>query len=625
MKKILYTLGALLLVITCIMPMQTIKAKNGISKVQLIEPNVYVRLPMSNGGTFTSILGYVHVNNQLVYCVEPYKLIDSGVNLAPSSLLNEKQRDEISLLSYFGYNQTTRKSDKWYMATQLVIWESLGHSFRVEGFDDYQNYKQTILQDRQDFNKLPSFNDSKITIKANENKLLNDTFGVFSKYKHVNHTGKADVKVDKNQLHVSTTSNAYQEGEVRYQKLSDDEVGLPIVYSAVGNSSVQSVIYPKIKQNVQGKVQYRVQPYGTFSLNKIANQLLAFKSEQIEGHEMTRFVFEDAKLDGIKAVIYAKEDIKDVWGTLVHKKDSVVDTLVSGSKDKSKALLAGKYYLKEIETLDGYVLDKSTYDFTIDANAQEMKEVKLDLVNKRSKVQIELEKQMEQGSLLDLSKAYEDVRFAIYTRAEVFTTNKKTSIPSNTMVYYSGIDENGKLKEPVDLPLGSYVLKEVATNAHYEKNENEYPFDVVSNGSESIVVSIHGGVIENKLIRRDLTIHKQGDSEEPLQAKFALYDANKEEIQQFTTNKEGTFVIENLLQGTYFVKEIEAPKGYRYTSEMHKIEVMEDTSYTITNVKNKEGKAVQTSDSTNHKPFAWSMLGSMSTMYVLLFRKFMKF
>ncbi len=624
MKKMMYVISALLLAFTCMIPTMNIKANNVISKVDLIQPYVRVNLTSKEGKQYTSILGYIHANQQLVYCVEPYKVMDSGMSLAPGGLLNEAQRHEISLISYFGYNHKDRKSDKWYMATQLMIWESLGYQFIVEGFDDYANYKNTIVQDKKDFSKLPSFNESQVTLKANETKILNDTNQVFSKYKHVNHKGKASFKKEGNGLHLSSTSNASQEGEVSYQKLSDEELGLPIVYQGASDSSVQSVIYPKIKQNVNGKVRYRVQPYGTFTLQKRGSQVVGFKPVQIENQMLTQIVFGDVALSQVEANIYAKEEIKDVWGNVIHQKDALVDQLVSGSKNKSKLLLAGKYYLKEMKTVEGYVLDSKPYDFTIENNKETIENINFDFVNQRQKVQLQFQKRMEQGSLLELEEAYKDVRFAIYTKAAI-TSVDKVSIPANTMVYYSGIDAQGQLLEPLDLPLGSYVLKEVKTNKHYELDQNEYPFDVVNNGSETIVVNPTNGELENKLIRKDLTIVKKGDDKKPLQAKFALYNANKEEIMQFTTQEEGTYVIEDLLQGTYFVKELEAPKGYRYSSEMHRIEVEEDTSYTITNQKVKEKKAVKTSDSTNHKPFAWSMIASMTTMYTFLFRKFMKF
>lgn len=624
-KKLCYVICSIMFGLTCLLPIQDVKANQVVSKVQLIEPNVYVRMPMKNGGIFTSILGYVYANDQLVYCVEPYKLIDSGASLTPSDFLSEAQRNEISLISHFGYNKSDRKSDAWYMATQLMIWESLGHSFQLEGFADYANYKAQINKDKQDFYKLPSFHDAKVTLKANENTILNDTHQVFAKYKHLNHKGKAEVKKDNQSLQIKAVNNAYEEGEIHFQKLSDDEVGLPIVYKGASDSGIQSVIYPRIKQNVSGKLTYRVQPYGTFSLHKVANQFVSYEDVVVEGRTLTKMIFADEVLANAKVNVYAKEDITDVWENVIHKKDELIDSLISTQKNTTKPLLAGKYYAKEVETQPGFVLDDKHYDFTIDNTKPTVEDVKLNLINKRAKVKLNFKKQFEAGSLLDLSKAYEDVRFAIYTKTAISTKDKKKSIPANAMVYYSGIDANGELLEPIDLPLGSYVLKEVQTNEHYVLDENEYAFDVVDNQNEVIEIDVNEGVFENKLKRVSLNIHKIGDDKQPLQAKFALYDANQKELMTFMTKEDGSYLIENLVQGTYYVKELQAPKGYEYANEMHEIVLQEDAEYTITNAKMKERKAIQTSDGANHRVFTMSMLASMTTMYAFVFKKLMKF
>ena len=52
------------------------------------------------------------------------------------------------------------------------------------------------------------------------------------------------------------------------------------------------------------------------------------------------------------------------------------------------------------------------------------------------------------------------------------------------------LDENGHGKAVSDLPMGSYYVQEISTNAAYLKNETKYPVVFEYAGQETAVVSI---------------------------------------------------------------------------------------------------------------------------------------
>lgn len=74
-----------------------------------------------------------------------------------------------------------------------------------------------------------------------------------------------------------------------------------------------------------------------------------------------------------------------------------------------------------------------------------------------------------------------------------------------------------------------------------------------------------------------------GETNEPLKnSKFSLLDENKKVIlSELVTNDEGIVIIENILPGTYYIKEIEAPSDYTGYNELIKVDVKLNETSTI--------------------------------------------
>ncbi len=65
------------------------------------------------------------------------------------------------------------------------------------------------------------------------------------------------------------------------------------------------------------------------------------------------------------------------------------------------------------------------------------------------------------------------------------------------------LDENGHGKAISDLPMGSYYVQEISTNAAYLISDEKYPVDFEYAGQETAIVNItanEGEAIENELI-----------------------------------------------------------------------------------------------------------------------------
>lgn len=141
---------------------------------------------------YSGQLGYIFIDDEIVYCLDPYKIISIGYN-EDTNYLNNMDKENLKyfeLVSYYGYNKTNRNNIYYYMAAQELIWERVigsGNIFWTTGINntgsriDISKYKKEIIKDINNFNTSPSFeNETKKydyfvnTIFTDENKVLNN-------------------------------------------------------------------------------------------------------------------------------------------------------------------------------------------------------------------------------------------------------------------------------------------------------------------------------------------------------------------------------------------------------------------------------------------------------------------
>lgn len=73
----------------------------------------------------------------------------------------------------------------------------------------------------------------------------------------------------------------------------------------------------------------------------------------------------------------------------------------------------------------------------------------------------------------------------------------------------------------------------------------------------------------------EIVIEKQDvETEETLKnAKFEILDNNKKIIRVAETNEKGQIILDRLMPGTYYIREIKAPDGYALDMELHQIDI----------------------------------------------------
>lgn len=312
---------------------------------------------------------------------------------------------------------------------------------------------------------------------------------------------------------------------------------------------------------------------GTIHVNKSGEVF----SSVTESEGVYQPVYDVSGLAGAVYEITAAEDIYTLDGTLRCEKGEVVDTIATDDTGKaaSKTLYLGKYEVKETTAPDGMVINKEPYlaELIYAGQDVEITETSASFYNERQKVEITLEKMLEQDDTFKIGMNGEilSVTFGLYAEKEIAAADG-TVIPADGLLEVVTFDENGHGICKTDLPFGSYYLKELATDNHYLISDAKYPVTFEYAGQETALVEIKandGEAIENELLRGKIEGLKKDEAGNGLEgALIGLFAAEETEytketaIQTATSSKDGSFSFKNVPYGTWQIREIKAPEGF---------------------------------------------------------------
>ena len=288
-------------------------------------------------------------------------------------------------------------------------------------------------------------------------------------------------------------------------------------------------------------------------------------------------IYKDAALEGAVFEIRAAEDIYTPDGTLRYAKGEVVDTITTGADGlaKSKEIYLGKYEVQEIKAPYGYVISKDIHSVELIYAGQNVSvtETATSFYNERQKATLSMQKVLETNDLFEIGNNGEikNVVFGLYAAEELVSTSG-TSIPADGLIEVITFDENGLATVKTDLPLGSYYVKEIATDEHYILNSDKYEFAFEYEGQEIVAVtlSVNGGKpIENDLIYGSVEGMKTTEHGDSLAgAVIGLFKKDETNftkdtaLMTTTSAEDGSFSFANIPYGEWVVREIEQPIGF---------------------------------------------------------------
>ena len=302
-------------------------------------------------------------------------------------------------------------------------------------------------------------------------------------------------------------------------------------------------------------------------------------------------VYKDDALAGAVFEIRAAEDIMTLDGTIRYTKGEVVDTITTGADGTatSKEIYLGKYEVYEITAPYGYVLNDEVHEVELIYAGQNVSvtETATSFYNERQKATLSMQKVLETNDLFEIGNNGEiaNVVFGLYAAEELVSTSG-TSIPADGLIEVITFDENGLATVKTDLPLGSYYVKEIATDEHYILNSDKYEFAFEYAGQEIVAVtlSVNGGEpIDNELIYGSVSGKKVTEYGDDLAgAVIGLFKKDETDftmdnaLMTTTSAEDGSFSFENIPYGEWVVREIEQPIGFVLNETVFDVVIKED-------------------------------------------------
>ena len=275
------------------------------------------------------------------------------------------------------------------------------------------------------------------------------------------------------------------------------------------------------------------------------------KEVKVKAGETVRIEVENEKIEGTLEIVKVDENenaIPNVTFEILNANKEKIAEVTTGADGKAKVsnLGVGKYYYQETKAPVNVIMNKTLKEFSI---TETNKEVVEKVVNEKVKGSLKIIKVDENNAPV------EGVTF------EIFDSNKKVIEKVKTNA--SGIAVSK------ELAIGTYYYKEVSGPANIVVDSTEYEFKVTSAGQviEKTVV--------NKLARGHIEILKVDDSNAPIEGvKFNILDSNKNIVETITTGKDGKATSKELVLGTYYYKEVEAPSNVIMDGSEHEFKLV---------------------------------------------------
>ena len=313
----------------------------------------------------------------------------------------------------------------------------------------------------------------------------------------------------------------------------------------------------------------------------------------VDTEDSKRLVYEIGGMAGAEYTVTAAEDIVTPDGTLRYSKDEVVATLVTKEDGKAvtEPLFLGKYHVVETKAPYGMTINPvvQTVELTYAGQEVEITETSTGFYNDRQKIEIDLNKIMEKDDVFGIGNNGEitSVNFGLFAAEEIVAADG-SRIPAGWRLEVVACDENGHAAFSTDLPVGAKTyVKEISTDMHYILSSKEYPvvFEYAGQEVTTVHISVNDGEeIPNELIYGTIKGYKvnRETGDKISGALFGLFRADETSFTEDNalltaeSNDDGIFTFENVVYGSYTVRELRPAAGYLENETVYAVQVDKD-------------------------------------------------
>ena len=441
--------------------------------------------------------------------------------------------EKLSLIAYYGYQYGNHTEDYWYYITQVMIWRTVDPeaSFYFTNTLGGENDERLYAKEIEEIESLvsnhyvtPEFEE--IVLKEGETKRFSDKNNVLSNYVVV---GNSNVTIEDNELVV--TKDTIGNEDIILRKDSNNFSDVPLVYInpdsqkvlAVGNLepvsckvNIEVIGYSLkiikvdaitgealkiagIKFNIydadtnefimevitddNGEIIIdKLLSKGNYKIKEVNNQTIdgyEINDEEIffeiTGEEdLVTIEFPNNPVLGAIKVLKTNEDGNALAGVtfgLYQSDGTLVDIIVTDESGIAlfENLQASTYQLKELATLDGYLLDETVHEIELKLENNKLETVTIKLVNYQPKGSLEIIKVDTNNNPLP------ETEFVLYD------SNRKEIKKTKT-------DSEGKIIID-NLLLGKYYLEEITPAEGYQLLDDIIEFEI-NNNKEVITITV---------------------------------------------------------------------------------------------------------------------------------------
>ena len=331
-------------------------------------------------------------------------------------------------------------------------------------------------------------------------------------------------------------------------------------------------------------------PTGTLIINKKGEFLDKVSAlDSVGGWLKHLFEYFSGSLKEVTFEVYALEDIKAADGESedYYKKDALVATITTDETGVAKLtdLPLGKYYVKEKETANGYVLDGETREVDLTYRDQNTAEVtySADWQNKRQKAEVKVLKKAK-----DSDRVLEGAVFALCNKDDIVNAKGDVILKADTVIEEQATDKDGKLTFTADLPLGhTYYVKETSPAPGFATTDQVQEFTFEYGGAEKETL-FYEFTFEDEATTVEFTKTSLTDGKEIEGAKLKVTDESGNTVDEWTSGKEPHIIKELTVGKKYTMTETLPADGYvtaesitftvEDTGEVQKVEMKDDVT-----------------------------------------------